>query len=142
MLMTRSWHRPSLFGIALLAMVTLWILTAARSVEASPVEVVNAVFQRSGGNWYVSVALRHDDSGWEHYANVWVVETPQGKELGRRVLLHPHETEQPFTRSQSIKVPQGVSTVQVRAGDNVNGINSNTVTVNLSAKSGERFQIR
>ena len=109
---------------------------------ASPTEVVKAVFSRSGDSWHVSVTLRHADTGWKHYADVWIVETTGGKELGRRVLVHPHVNEQPFTRSDIVTIPAGITKVQVRAGDKPNGMDSNTVVVDLSTKSGERFEVR
>ena len=85
---------------------------------------------------------RHADRGWVHYSNVWVVETMDGKELGRRVLFHPHEDEQPFTRSDSVKIPTGVTKVRVRAGDKPNGMSSNTVIVDLNRRKGDRFIVR
>jgi hypothetical protein len=33
-----------------------------------------------------------------YFAGALEVLVPDGAVLGRRVLLHPHETEQPFTR--------------------------------------------
>jgi hypothetical protein len=37
-------------------------------------------------------------------------------------LLHPHEAEQPFTRSLSgVEIPEDVGEVEVRAHDNVHG---------------------
>ncbi len=87
------------------------------------------------------MTLRHADTGWEHYADLWVVETPDGRELGRRVLYHPHENEQPFTRSQRIEIPRRVSEVRVRAGDNIEGLNSNVVVVDLTRSRGERFRV-
>jgi hypothetical protein len=49
------------------------------------------------------------DAGWEHYADRWQVLDAGGTVLGERVLLHPHDTEQPFTRSQSgIEIPAGI----------------------------------
>ncbi len=69
-----------------------------------------------------SVTVRHADSGWDHYANRWEVVAPDGTVLGTRELLHPHETEQPFTRSLGgVSVPTGVSTVRIRAHDLVHG---------------------
>ena len=130
-------------AVALLA-ATVWMLTAG-AVQASPTDVVKVVFERSGSGWRVSVTLRHADSGWKHYANLWVVETLGGKELGRRVLYHPHENEQPFTRSQTVKIPAGISKVRIRAGDNLaKGVQgqSNTVIVNLAKASGNRFEVR
>lgn len=61
------------------------------------------------------VTVKHADTGWDHYANVWRVFGPDGALLAERVLLHPHETEQPFTRSTSLVVPEGVGQVSVVA---------------------------
>jgi hypothetical protein len=44
------------------------------------------------------------------------VVTSGGKILGTRVLLHPHEDEQPFTRDlNSVKIPAGAAEIKVRA---------------------------
>ncbi len=117
-----------------------WSLLGA-SAWASPVEVVWAEFAREANGWRVSVTLRHEDSGWEHYADLWVVESLEGELLGRRVLAHPHENEQPFTRSRTIAIPPGITRVRVRAGDNVEGLNSNVVLVDLGHSRGERFRV-
>lgn len=136
-----GWRNPGrALRVALLA--ACLMLPAARFAAASPVEVVMAVFERAQGGWRVSVTLRHGDTGWDHYANVWVVETLDGSELGRRVLFHPHEDEQPFTRSQRIAIPAHLTRVRVRAGDNLSGIDSNSVVVDLTRRDGERFQVR
>ena len=115
---------------------------APAMLSASPSDILKVVFTRSGGEWRVDVTIRHADTGWQHYTNVWVVETLDGKQLGKRVLFHPHVGEQPFTRSDSVKVPAGVTKVRVRAGDKPNGMSSNTVVVDLGKKSGERFEVR
>jgi hypothetical protein len=49
----------------------------------------------------------------EDAANSW----PQaGTVLGTRVLLHPHEDEQPFTRElENVRIPDTVRSVSVRA---------------------------
>ncbi len=134
----------ALGGLLFLALIlTALILTVATAGLASPTEVVKAVFRKSSGNaWQIAVTLRHADTGWDHYANVWVVETLDGKEIGRRVLFHPHENEQPFTRSQQLEIPAGVTKVQVRAGDKPNGMDSNSVVVDLTKRKGERFEVR
>lgn len=125
----------TMLGLALPALIPT-------SVSASPTEVVKVVFVRSGGSWNVSVTLRHADTGWKHYANVWIVADMDGNGLGRRVLVHPHVNEQPFTRSDTITLPAGMTKVQVRAGDKPNGLNSNIVTVDLTKKRGDRFEVR
>lgn len=59
-----------------------------------------------------------------------------------RLLLHPHENEQPFTRSQSgIVIPAGVTQVRVRAHDLVDGFGGREVLVDLTLASGEGFEV-
>lgn len=80
------------------------------------------ISKESGGSYRFDVTVRHDDKGWDHYANKWEVVAPDGKVLGTRVLAHPHDTEQPFTRSLGgVKIPAGVEKVRVRAYDSVHG---------------------
>ena len=79
-----------------------------------------------------SVTLEHADEGWNHYADQWDVVTLDGKVLGTRVLYHPHENEQPFTRSLSgVVIPESVKQVKIRARDNVHGFAEETVVVDL-----------
>lgn len=76
----------------------------------------------SGGSYRISATIRHNDTGWEHYADGFDVLTLDGIVLKTRTLFHPHETEQPFTRSLSgVVVPDGVTAVIVRAHDKVHG---------------------
>ncbi|MHA3915381.1 hypothetical protein [Halovulum sp. GXIMD14793] len=85
-------------------------------------EIVNAAAQKVGDNWRFDVTVRHADTGWDHYADGWTVYAPDGTELGYRKLLHPHESEQPFTRSLGgVRIPNGVTQVKIRAHDNVHG---------------------
>jgi len=68
------------------------------------------------------VTLEHADQGWNHYANLWEVVTLDDQLLGARVLYHPHENEQPFTRSLSgVSIPAGVRQVKIRARDSLHG---------------------
>ncbi len=66
-----------------------------------------------------SVTVRSDDSGWDGYADRWEV-IEDGESIAERVLTHPHEDEQPFTRSQSGVVVLGEE-VLVRAHHSVGG---------------------
>ena len=93
----------------------------AAALAGEPVvEGVRAV--REGAAWRFDVTIAHGDTGWDHYADGWEVAAPDGARLGYRELLHPHETEQPFTRSLGgVAVPVGVGRVLVRAHDSVHG---------------------
>ncbi len=98
--------------------------------EADVVEV--QAVPESAGSWRFNVTVRHADTGWDHYADQWQVVAPDGRVLGTRVLLHPHENEQPFTRSLGgVKIPPEVTQVTVRAGDSVHGFGGKEVAVDL-----------
>ena len=59
-----------------------------------------------------------------------------------RLLLHSHENEQPFTRSQSnIVIPDGVGAVRVRAHDLVDGFGGQEVVVDLTVEDGPHFSV-
>ena len=63
-------------------------------------------------------------------------------DLFTRVLLHPHENEQPFTRSQSgIIIPAGIKQVQVRAHDLADGFGGQEILVDLEKNAGDGFEI-
>lgn len=68
------------------------------------------------------VTVSSADEGWDKYADEWVVRAPGGRVLGTRTLTHPHENEQPFTRSLSgVEIPVETDTVIVEARDSVAG---------------------
>lgn len=80
----------------------------------------------------VSVTLSHPDTGWDHYADGWEVLDAAGNSLGLRTLLHPHVTEQPFTRSLSgVTVPEGAEVIYIRARCNVDGWSDQLFEVRL-----------
>jgi hypothetical protein len=90
------------------------------------------VTPESGGTWRFDVTVRHADDGWDHYADRWEVLGPDGTVLATRTLLHPHETEQPFTRSlDGVRLPAGVAAVTVRAHDKMHGYGGAELSVTL-----------
>ncbi|MFA8443366.1 hypothetical protein [Yoonia sp.] len=95
----------------------------ALSLMAGPVFADSPVVENVTVNGdRFSVTLSHPDTGWDHYADGWEVLDADGNSLGVRELLHPHVTEQPFTRSLSgVIVPEGAKVVYVRARCNVDG---------------------
>ena len=103
---------------------------------AGEADVVNVeVVQASAGKYDFHVSVRHEDAGWDHYANVWQVIGPDGAMLGERVLLHPHDNEQPFTRSlMGVAIPDGIDTVTVRAGDSVHEFGGAEMSVKLPGR--------
>ena len=121
--------------------------TEARTADAD-VTFVRATL--TGENtWTFSVTVAHPDTGWEDYADGWDVVLPDGTVLKpnasdpfTRLLLHPHETEQPFTRSQSnIMIPADITTVTVRAHDIVDGFGGQEIVVDLTQAGGDGYSV-
>jgi len=108
-----------LTGSVLVITLSLWCAAAL----AGEADVVDAKATRAGdGTWRFEVTVRHADEGWDHYADAWEVLAPDGTVLGTRELLHPHENEQPFTRSLSgVAIPEEIGEVMIRARDSVHG---------------------
>ena len=97
--------------------------------------------QESEDLWTFSVTVSHDDKGPTHWADFWRVRTPEGKELGRRVLLHSHEGEQPVTRDAQIRIPPTVRIVVVEAHDKLHGLGGATVTLDLTKPAGQSYTV-
>ena len=93
-------------------------------VWAGEADVVDVrVRAQSEGVYSFDVSVRHADDGWDHYADAFEIIGPDCAVLGTRILAHPHDNEQPFTRSLSgVPVPAGLSVVGVRARDLVHGL--------------------
>jgi len=104
---------------------------------AKDAHVVGAkAVQTGAGMWRFDVTVKSNDTGWKKYADRWDVLDQSGKVLGTRILHHPHETEQPFTRSLSgVRIPKGVTKVTIRARDKVKGYGGRTVTLTLKPRS-------
>lgn len=121
-----------LFPIAVLVGVVFWGLGVVSQALAGEVEIIAVEARQSGETWHFSVTLAHADTGWDHYADLWQVETADGTVLGERVLAHPHVDEQPFTRSLGgVQIPHDVGRVFVRARDTVHGFADQRFEVTL-----------
>ncbi len=103
---------------------------ASRAGEADVV-AVQAV-REGAGMWRFNVTVAHGDTGWDHYADWWQIVDPAGGVLGTRKLLHPHESEQPFTRSLGqVPIPEDIRRVTLRAHDSRHGTGGREITVEL-----------
>lgn len=105
-------------------------LPGAAGADPATIDAVEA--RQDGDTWRFSVTLSHGDTGWDDYADGWRIEALDGTILGTRELLHPHVTEQPFTRSLGgVAIPDGTTTVMVRASTNTGGWADDTVPFDL-----------
>lgn len=97
------------------------VLASSRAI-AGEADVVAANVAASASGFRFEVTVRHADEGWDHYADRWEVVAPDGAVLAVRVLAHPHDNEQPFTRALAgVEIAPGVDRVRVRAHDSVHG---------------------
>lgn len=140
--------RPVHFALAVLA---LWLLinSIAQAQQGdADVTFVRAIDHGEPG-WAFHVTVEHADTGWEDYCNGWDVLTDTGVVLKHnesdpftRLLFHPHENEQPFTRSESrLQVPEGTKSLTVRAHDIVDGFGGKEIVIDLASQSGAGYEI-
>ena len=112
-----------------------FLLPFAMPLQAGEVSIVNVKVECSATCTF-SVTLEHADEGWNHYADQWDVVTLDDQLLKSRVLYHPHENEQPFTRSLSgVPVPEDIKQVKIRARDSKHGYSDNEVVVDLPGRN-------
>ncbi len=93
------------------------LLVAVTAAVAGEADVIDVKVRLTGTYVYgFDVTVRSKDSGWDYYAERFEVVAPDGTILGTRVLLHPHETEQPFTRElDNVRIAPAIPQVTVRA---------------------------
>ncbi len=114
-------------------LVALLLLLSSQILYAGKADVVKVDVQRTGPDTFrFDVTVLHQDEGWDHYADQWDVVAPDGTVFATRTLYHPHENEQPFTRSLSgVKIPATIDRVTIRAHDSVHEYGGQVVTVKL-----------
>ncbi len=98
------------------------VLLTVSLARAGEVQILAAEAIPTGDSWRFDVTLRHDDTGWEHYADAFRVVDTQANVYGTRTLFHPHVEEQPFTRSLTgVVLPPHLTSVRIEARDNRHG---------------------
>ncbi|MDH3311009.1 MAG: hypothetical protein OEM95_10050 [Gammaproteobacteria bacterium] len=97
-------------------------------------DVISLQVTGEPGAYQFTVGIRSPDSGCQQYADWWEVVSEEGKLLYRRVLLHSHVNEQPFTRSGGPVPIQSDTIVWVRA--HINSAGYGGAAYKGSVKSG------
>lgn len=122
-------------------------LILSNPIYAGEVVILGADLAHQGNNiWSLKVTLKHDDTGWDHYADNWRLVDAKGTVLGDRVLFHPHVNEQPFTRSlNAIKIPeiavQQGDTLYIEAHDKRHGWTDNRLLLDLSQLNNGNLKV-
>ena len=84
-------------------------------------DVIDVSFTGNSGDYSLSATVAGPDIGCESYADWLEAVSKDGELLTRRVLLHSHVDEQPFTRSVGGLHVQPNDTVIIRAHMSVGG---------------------
>lgn len=122
-------------------------LALVSPVYAGDVVIIAADLKHQGNNiWSLNVTLKHDDTGWDHYADNWRLVDAKGNILGDRVLYHPHVNEQPFTRSlNAIQIPESAmkqgDTLYIDAHDKVHGWTKKRLSLDLNQVKNGRLKV-
>lgn len=97
-------------------------------------DVISVQVTGEPGTYQFTVGIHSPDTGCEQYADWWEVVSEKGELLYRRVLLHSHANEQPFTRSGGPVPIQSGTIVWVRA--HINSAGYGGAAYRGSVKSG------
>jgi hypothetical protein len=93
----------------------------SQEMEIHNADVISASVSGEPGSYQFSVEIRSPDLGCEQYADWWEVIDESGELLYRRILLHSHVNEQPFTRSGGPVPVEADTIVWIRAHMNEGG---------------------
>jgi hypothetical protein len=99
------------------AAVFIGLLSFCATTFAGEADVIKATIKKNAdGSYRVEATIKSKDRGWAYFADKFDVVTRDRRVLGTRVLAHPHDDEQPFTRElDGVKIPTEVKEVIVRA---------------------------
>ena len=84
-------------------------------------DVTAASVSGDPNSYQFSVTISSPDTGCDQYANWWEILTVDGSLIYRRILLHSHVDEQPFTRSGGPVAIEANQIVLIRAHLNKKG---------------------
>lgn len=124
-------------------LVLLMSFLFAQIAAANQVEIVKVMLEPSANRWTFHVTLKHDDTGWDHYADDWRIVDEKGHVLGDRKLWHPHVDEQPFTRTlANVLIPKATEIVYIEAHDKTHGWSKQRVRIDMRKDKGDHYEIR
>jgi len=93
-----------------------WLALPALALAAEPrADVVRVQARGPAGAYELAVSVRSPDRDCGLYADWWEVVSEDGRLLYRRILMHSHPDEQPFTRPGGPVPISPDATVVVRA---------------------------
>ena len=99
--------------------------------------------QQFDGKWCFKTSVKHNDEGWDHYANGWEILDAKGNLLWERPLTHPHVNEQPFTRRLcDVQISPETTELIVRAKCNKHSYGNKTISVDFTKTKGTGYEVK
>jgi hypothetical protein len=106
-----------------------------RTDQKHPDIIAAKVTPRGGAIFDFDVTVSSPYDMPQRYADAFRVVGPDGKVLGERILLHDHETEQPFTRDlYGVSIPPGIKIVTIQGRDQKHGYGGRQIDVALPGR--------
>lgn len=113
---------------------------AKTSIPGSLADVISVIVSGEPGAYNFSVTVSSPDEGCNQYTDWWEVLSLDGQLIYRRILLHSHVDEQPFTRSGGPVAIEADTIVLVRAHMHPLGYSGNAMKGSLE-QGFEQFEI-
>jgi hypothetical protein len=101
--------------------------TADHGISTDNANILDVKVNGEPGDYSFSVTVSSPDEGCSQYADWWEVIDQEGELIYRRILLHSHVDEQPFTRSGGPVPIEADTVVLVRAHMQPSGYGSQAV---------------
>ena len=95
--------------------IVLILLTSILQAMETQASVINVSTKGKENAYHFSVTLESDETGCEQYTDWWEVLSEKGDLIYRRILIHSHPDQQPFTRSGGYVKIKKDAIVYVRA---------------------------
>jgi hypothetical protein len=104
-----------------LALGTIVVSGGPSGAASGDAKVTAVTTTGSAGAYTFDVTIASNDTGCDHYVDWWEVVDENGALVYRRILLHDHADEQPFTRDGGPAKVRPDQVVTVRAHVNTSG---------------------
>lgn len=105
-------------------------------------KVLFVKFWRFKKQYWYEITFEHDDTGWDHFVNWWVVVDDKNRPVQKVLIDRPTPGGWPFKHTtRSLVVPPGVNTLIFKAHCKIHGYGKDWVTVDLTQKSGAGYEI-
>ena len=109
------------FAALVLAVGTIVMSAPPAKAASGDAKVIAVTAAGAFGAYTFNVTIASNDTGCAHYVDWWEVVDENGALVYRRVLLHDHADEQPFTRDGGPASVRADQIVTVRAHVNTSG---------------------